>query len=288
MKKHLLITLISFFLLSGWASSEVSSRYDVAISKDKERIAYAVSGRGDSSLVFIHGWSCDGRYWQEQVPVFAENYQVITIDLAGHGHSSFNRTDFTMISFAHDVKAVLEKEEVGSAILIGHSMGGNVIAEAARLMPEKVVGIIGIDTMHNVAERVPQSVVDSMVVPFEADFEEAAKRFVLPMFPESNNHLLMRWVIEDISSAPPKIGLSAFRNYLNQYVNGETAALFKDMPIPVVSLNARLWPTAEEENRKHIQQYKLFYIEETGHFPMLEKPEAFNPLLEQAIQSIKS
>ena len=91
-----------------------------------------------------------------------------------------------------------------------------------------------------------------------------------------------------LSSAPKEIALSAFRNYLGQYVNGEAAIVFKDITIPVVSINARLWPTAPEENRKHIEDYQLFYIEETGHFPMLEKPEEFNMLLRKALDSIES
>jgi len=49
----------------------------------------------------------------------------------------------------------------------------------------------------------------------------------------------------------------------------------------------RLWPTAPEENRKHIENYQLFYIEKTGHFPMLEKPDEFNMLLKKALISIE-
>jgi len=64
--------------------------------------------------------------------------------------------------------------------------------------------------------------------------------------------------------------------------------VFKDIHIPVVSINARLWPTEPEENRKYIKDYQLFYIEGTGHFPMLEKPEEFNMLLRKAINSIEA
>jgi pimeloyl-ACP methyl ester carboxylesterase len=193
-----------------------------------------------------------------------------------------------MLSFANDVNAIIVKENIDRAILIGHSMGGSVIAEAARLMPGKVVGIVGVDTWQNVAKRTPQSVIDEMVKPFDADFKSAAKNFVLAMFPKGTDQQLMNWVKEDMSSAPKEIALSAFRNYLGQYVNGEAATAFKDITIPVVSINARLWPTAPEENRKHIKNYQLFYIEETGHFPMLEKPEEFNMLLKKAINSIES
>jgi pimeloyl-ACP methyl ester carboxylesterase len=192
------------------------------------------------------------------------------------------------LSFANDVKAIVDKENIDRAILIGHSMGGGVIAEAARLMPDKIVGVVGVDTLQNVAEHTPQSVIDEMVKPFEADFKNAAKDFVSAMFPKDTDQQLIVWVKEDMSSAPKEIALSAFRNYLGQYVNGEAATVFRDITIPVVSINARLWPTAPEENRKYIKSYQLFYIEGTGHFPMLEKPEEFNMLLKKAINSIES
>ena len=288
MKKQILLILIPFLLLAGCASNELSLRHDIAFSFDSERIAYDVVGKGKTSLIFVHGWSCDGRYWQKQIPVFSKEYQVITVDLAGHGHSSLDRSDFSMLSFAKDVKAIIDKESIDRAILIGHSMGGGVIGEAARLMPEKVIGIIGIDTLQNVAERTPQNEIDEMIKLFEADFRSATQNFVSPMFPKGADQQLMNWVKEDMSSAPKEIALSAFRNYLEQYVNGEAANVFKDITIPVISINARLWPTALEENRKHIKNYQLFYIEETGHFPMLEKPEELNNLLKKALISLES
>ena len=287
MKKQLLFVLIPFLILSGCACNELSLRHDVALSFDSERIAYDVVGKGKTALIFIHGWSCDGRYWQNQIPVFAKEYKVVAIDLAGHGHSSLDRSEFSMLSFANDVKAIIDKENIDRAILIGHSMGGGVIAEAAKLMPDKVIGIVGIDTLQNVAERIPQRQIDEMVKPFEADFKSATKRFVSPMFPKGTDQQLMNWVKEDMSSAPKEIALNAFRNYLGQYVNGEAATVFKDITIPVLSINAKLWPTAPLENKKHIKNYYLFYIEDTGHFPMLEKPEEFNMLLEKALNTIE-
>ncbi len=288
MKKQIFYILIPFLLLTGCASNDLPLRHDVALSFDSERISYDIVGEGKTTLIFIHGWSCDGRYWQKQIPQFAKDYYVITVDLAGHGHSSLDRSVYSMLSFANDVKAIIDKENIDRAILIGHSMGGGVIAEAARLMPEKVIGIVGVDTLQNVAEPIPQSEIDEMVKSFEADFKIAAQNFVTTMFPKGTDQQLVNWVKEDMSSAPKEIALSAFRNYLSQYVNGEAANVFEDITIPVVSINARLWPTAPEANRKHIKNYHLLYIEETGHFPMLEKPEEFNVLLQKVLNSIES
>ncbi|MCZ8485694.1 alpha/beta hydrolase [Vibrio lentus] len=67
----------------------------------------------------MHGWS-DSRLWQRSE--FSKQRLAITMDLAGHGNSSFNREEYTMVAFAEDIKAVIDKEQLESVILVGHSM----------------------------------------------------------------------------------------------------------------------------------------------------------------------
>jgi len=261
-------------------------KYDVAISQDAQRIAYSVYGSGDMALVFVHGWSCDSRYWRKQLSNFEKEYKVIAIDLAGHGNSSSSRSDYTIDAFAKDVQSVLNNEKVNNAILIGHSMGGAVIASAATLMPDKVEGIIAIDTLQNVAERIPRETLDSMVKPFEANFDQAMKEFVAESLLENTDENLKRWITEDMSAAPRSVAINAFSHYLGQYVTGESSVVFEDVNVPVVTINSRLWPTNPEENKKHIKNYQLVYIENAGHFPMLERPKEFNLLLVKTVNNL--
>ncbi|CAK2730131.1 Esterase [Vibrio crassostreae] len=94
MKRLILnITLLVFMALASMSAIAHDSmvKYGIAISHDGEQIAYGKSGSGETALIFIHGWSLDSRLWQNQVSEFSKQYQVITMDLAGHGNSSFNR-----------------------------------------------------------------------------------------------------------------------------------------------------------------------------------------------------
>ena len=116
----------------------------IAISADGVEIHYEVLGEKEPALVFIHGWCCDRGYWQQQVSHFASQYTVVTVDLAGHGASGTNRKAWTMPAFGQDVTAVIEQLGLTQCILIGHSMGGPVIVEAARQMPARVIGLIGL------------------------------------------------------------------------------------------------------------------------------------------------
>lgn len=137
------ISLLSCFLLllltfqAGWAQAEWPY---IVQSKDGSQISYEIYGQGEPTLVFVHGWSCDTRYWRAQLPYFSKNHRVVVLDLAGHGHSASTRSKYTMLAFGEDVRAVAEATGSYKIILIGHSMGGSVIAEAARLMPKCVIG----------------------------------------------------------------------------------------------------------------------------------------------------
>src|SRR6185369_9062618 len=65
-------------------------------ARDGLTIACEARGRGDTALVFLHGWCGDREYWKRQVEEFAADYQVVTLDQAGHGESGKDRKAWTV------------------------------------------------------------------------------------------------------------------------------------------------------------------------------------------------
>ena len=190
----------------------------VVPSKDGTPISYEIYGAGESTLVFVHGWSCDARYWRAQLPHFAENHRVVMLDLAGHGHSGTTRSQYTMRAFGEDVKAVIEATGSRRIILIGHSMGGSVIAEAARLMPSRVIGLIGIDTLEDIEYPMTREELKRMIAPLEKDFRAGSRQFVEEMISPQTDPQLREWILSDMSAAPPAVALSAMNNMMSQYI----------------------------------------------------------------------
>ncbi|WP_445156962.1 alpha/beta fold hydrolase [Halomonas sp. E14] len=252
-------------------------------SADGVPIAYEVHGSGEPTLVFLHGWSCDGRYWRGQVPHFSQQHRVVTIDLAGHGHSGLAREDFTMRAFGEDVRAVLDDLEVQQALLIGHSMGGPVAVEAAHLMPERVIGIIGVDTFHVMAAPLSQAEIDAMLAPIQQDFVSAAAHFVTSMFIDTTDANLRDWVVQDMAAAPPQVAISAMQEMLTQHAEGLAAQQFEALTVPVVAINADLWPTDIDANRQLLAKFDAVIMEGTDHFLHMARPAAFNRELERII-----
>ena len=258
----------------------------VVKSVDGVPISYEVYGSGEPALVFVHGWSCDARYWREQVPFFSKKHRVVVLDLAGHGHSGLSRARYTMESFGEDIKAVTEAVGADKVILIGHSMGGSVIAEAARLMPGRVIGLIGVDTLENVEYPLTQEEFVKMTAPLREDFQAGSRGFVGQMFSTNTDAQLREWILSDMSAAPPAVAMSAMDEMMGQFISGDAAKVFEQVRVPVMSVNGSLWPINYEANRRHMLSYDAIVLTNADHFLMMDRSAEFNTALEGAVERL--
>jgi pimeloyl-ACP methyl ester carboxylesterase len=263
--------------------TEPTIAVDNAISADGVSIAYEVRGEGVPALVFVHGWCCDRSYWSEQLPHFAKKYKVVAIDLAGHGDSGLNRKEWTMGAFGEDVVAVVNKLNLDQVVLVGHSMGGFVILEAARQLPQLVIGLVGVDTLHDFQKKLTQEQIDDWVTPLHADFVEGTRNFVRTMFTPNSDSTLVEKIVADVSSAPQEVGLGALEGYID-FQNNEIIRVLQEVKAPITCINSDMNPTNIETNQHHSPAFKAKIMSGVGHLNMIEDPETFNRLLEETIQ----
>lgn len=251
------------------------------VSADGVEISFEVAGEGDPVLVFVHGWSCDRSYWREQFDRFAEDYRVVAIDLAGHGESGTGRTDWTIESFAADVVGVMDELELGEVVLVGHSMGGPVVVEAALARPEQVVRVIGVDTLQDPdAPGMTEEQIDGMVAGFEQDFSGSMHALVSArMFVEESDPELKAWITEDMAAGDPAAGVGSLRGNL-QWHSTRRAAAIEALDVPLVLINSPLFPTDLEACAAY--DIEVGILLRTGHFLMMEDHERFNALLSTA------
>lgn len=129
-------------------ASRIATSREVQRSEDTT-ISYTVSGPADGPTVtLIHGWACNRSDYDGVVRHLPDNYRVLAVDLAEHGESRSSRDVWTMAEFARDVAAVLEAELVDSCVVVGHSLGGAVAVEVARLLPDVVTHVVTLDALH--------------------------------------------------------------------------------------------------------------------------------------------
>jgi pimeloyl-ACP methyl ester carboxylesterase len=255
---------------------------DFAESVDEISVRYETRGSGTPALVFVHGWSCDRSYWSHQLGHFAKRSQVVAVDLVGHGESGAGRPSSTMKAFGADVAAVVEKLGLRDIVLIGHSMGGDVIAEAALQLPGRVRGLIWVDVYGFLgAPRTPEEI-DQFEAPFRADFVTATRELVRGMFPPGADPKLVEWVVFDMSAAPPEIALDALHHSIRN--DGPIVERLRELTLPVVAIN----PDDGSTDIESLERYGVntVLVPGVGHFLMMEDPDAFNVALGEAIDAM--
>lgn len=98
-------------------------------------------------LILVHGHPFDRSLWRPQAEqVGATGRRVIAADLRGYGESTVVAGTTTLTRFATDLAALLDQLGVGSIVLGGLSMGGQIVLEFHRLFPDRIRGLILADT----------------------------------------------------------------------------------------------------------------------------------------------
>jgi len=247
------------------------------MTPDYVHIDYRVWGKGEPAVVLIHGWACDSNYWNAQIDALRAKYTVVAVNLAGHGASEGNRTDWSMGNYGEDVATVVRQLLNQQIVLVGHSMGAVVALEAARRIGDRVIGIIAIDSLKSIGlpPMRPQEI-DRKLAPFRDNFIGATRQYVTDnMFEKGADPILVQKVAYDMSLEPPQVAIASMQSLLAMNLT----ALLPDIHVPVLAINSDLNPTDEARIRKYLPDFKVDVLEHTGHFLMMEAPQRFNPVL---------
>jgi pimeloyl-ACP methyl ester carboxylesterase len=257
----------------------------IADSADGVHIEYQVYGHAEPAVVLVHGWSNNANYWNAQLDDLKARYTVVTLNLAGHGASERNRTNWSMANYAADVAAVVHEIPNRKVVLVGHGMGGIVVLEAARLIGARVIGIIAVDSLKSIGQpAMPKAQFEELLQPFRTDFIGHMHDFVgAYLFTKDADPLFVRKVADDMAHASPQVAVPS----LEALYHYDFAAL-PEIHVPIIAINSDLhMPTDEARIRKSAPTFRSIVVPGTGHFLMMESAQRFNPLLLQAIASLE-
>jgi pimeloyl-ACP methyl ester carboxylesterase/flavin reductase (DIM6/NTAB) family NADH-FMN oxidoreductase RutF len=110
------------------------------------RVGYRRGGQGPT-VVLIHGVGLQKSIWTPQFKALQGDYDVIAVDMLGHGASSRPPASPQLADYADAVLAVLDELKVAKAFVVGHSMGALVALEFGLAHPDRTLGIVAINAV---------------------------------------------------------------------------------------------------------------------------------------------
>jgi len=253
------------------------------------KIAYNQYGSGNVTLLFIHGSYIDQTYWADQVKYFEQEYNVVTIDLAGHGKSGRDRELWNVEILADDVVDFIKKLGLKNIILIGHSLAGNIILHVATKYPDPIIGFIGIENFKNAATPLPEEHDNQVIEILEnlkkdfAGTNEAYARMVLVT--ENTPDEIRERVVQDYRNAYEPMGQAIMPEVF--IMDKTEKMLLPKLQLKLYLINVSYMPTNMEALVENVpNDFEVREIEGTSHYPMLENPDQLNETLEHVIKQI--
>ena len=252
-------------------------------SADGVEIAYTARGAGSVALIFIHGGLADRTFWAPQLDGLADRFRVVALDLAGHGESGRGRASYTIGAWAEDVRAIVEALHLDRVVLIGNSLGGPVALEAAHLIPGHALGVVGVDTLHDLTHTMDAATAHARAEAFRTDFAETCRAMVNSLFHPGKEMELRAWAERRMCATPPEVAISMMEGFGGY----DTAAAARAAGVPIRAINGDLWPTRTDVNRAVVKDFDVTVIKDAGHYPMLEHPAEFNRILADTVRALE-
>jgi pimeloyl-ACP methyl ester carboxylesterase len=248
-------------------------------------------------LVFVHGLSGRWANWLEQLPVLAAERRVVTLDLPGFGFSPMPAQEISISGYARLLDRLLGELGIDAAAVIGNSMGGFIAAELAIAFPQRVERLVLISAAGVSTTNHPGS---TRAVPVLRRLDRTLARGGAWVAAESDvlsrrarmRDALLGVVVRHPSRLPPALaaeqlrgaGKPGFLQGLRAVLDYDVRERLPEIACPTLIVwgeGDRLIPVRDADVfAELIGDSRKVIFEDTGHMAMLERPAAFNALLE--------
>ena len=250
-----------------------------SIVTDQGIVHYEVYGRG-RPVILLHGWLGSWGYWLNTMESLKNQYRCYALDFWGFGESGKRRSSYHVDDFVNLVDQFMDRLGIEAAPIVGHSMGGTVAMALAINRPERVRRVIVVgspvvgDSLHLFLRLAGKPWIANIVwsVPVVLNF--GIKVFSPFVVRDSDEWYQM--ITRDLS----RTTLEAFFSSINslRYTDLRPQLARVDKPIMgIYGVSDRVVQPAQAQVITSVAQMsRVKMMPSSGHFPMLDEPQAFN------------
>ena len=187
-------------------------------SVKKKLLHHNVSGTGPA-IVLLHGFLGSGEIWKNFARRLSKTFQVITIDLPGHGLSGNSGIVNSMDDMAEAVHHVLKSVNTSACVMVGHSMGGYVTLAFAEKYPRMLKGFVLFHSQAGADNDVARTNRERTISLVEKDHHGFIKNFIPDLLDPENVQKCNKEieVLKEIADKTPKeVIIAALRGMKNR------------------------------------------------------------------------
>ncbi len=243
-------------------------------------------------MLFIHGLGGTWKNWLETMPAMARRRRAIALDLPGFGDSDMPREKITVSGYADCVEEVCRQLGLGEVDVVGNSLGGFVAAELALTRPGRVRRLVLVDAAGISSADLRRFPVRTLmrVAILQASWEAGQRAMLVrPRLRHLGFRAVVRHptrlaldLIAHQANGPGEPGFALAMDALLDYDLRDRLGEIACPTLIVQGEQDMLVPVADAwEFRRVIPRSRVRILPDTGHVPMLERPRAFNRLLEE-------
>lgn len=250
-------------------------------------IYYEIHGTG-APVLFIHGLGSSAADWELQLEFFAQHYQVILVDLRGHGQSSRPSAGYSISQFAADVQALLQRLGYQRVHLVGISLGGMVGFQLAVTAPDLLHSLTVLNSapyVHLTTSRQKWQLTLRKLFTRVLSMRSFAKILARKLFPEPNQAHLRKQLIERWVKNDKKTYYQSFMSIFRwQGIQDQLSTIA--CPVLVLAADMDYLPVSyKRAYTQQIPRAQLEIIHNSRHASIQDQPEVFNQKLHQFLQA---
>ena len=255
------------------------------------RVNVVECGAGEGPpVLFVHGLGGSWKNWLENMPAVGTARRAIALDLPGFGDSELPEGEISISDYARCVEEVCRRLGLEAVDLVGNSMGGFVSAELAITRPERVRRLVLVDAagISIVDLRREPALTLMRLVAVQASWGSGQRAMLArPRL----RHLAFRAIMRHPTRVKLDLlahqaggpGMPGFLLAMDALLSYDFRERLGEIGAPTLIIQGQedmLVPVADaREFERLIPASRLLILEDTGHVPMLERPETFNRAL---------
>lgn len=252
----------------------------VLIDGPAGQISVDDGGRGGTPVVFVHSLAGNRSQWAAQLEHLRGKRRAVALDLRGHGGSDPAADgDYSLEALADDVHAVVNHLNLRQVVLVGHSLGGGVVAVYAGRHPHRVAGLLFADPIGD-QRRIRQQM-DIFVQTLAPETYEQAIEMYWQSILRNADATVRGQVLQALKATPREAVVGAYEGMMTF----DPAATLEPYPGPMLAVISDL-NSFPFSLHNVVPGLPTRHMTSTSHWLHMDRPEEFNRYLDELLARV--